>query len=58
MLATAKSQLRANNVADISTLNGRVDALQESTLELLHLHNQLLARKRVDSKSYLSLFYS
>ena len=47
LLATAREQLRASSVADIDVLNRRIEALQDQTVELVKLHNQLIAQKTV-----------
>ena len=47
MLNVARDQLRANNVSDIEALNRRVESLQDATVELLQLHNQIISQKNV-----------
>lgn len=47
MLTVAREQLRANNVSDIEALNRRVESLQDATVELVQLHNQILSQKSV-----------
>lgn len=47
MLEVAKGQLSAANVPDIEALNRRLEAVQEDTVNLLQLHNQVLAKKNV-----------